>query len=74
MLVSIHAPTDSEKPCYLVVEARGSRHGNLGLTDSCVETDCKAELAGWAGIEQSGLTWLPNSRMRAYWATLEQSG
>ena len=62
---SIHAATASEKPCSLIAEAPGARHGDLGLTDSCVESDKKAELADWASTLGFVLTWPLGPRTRA---------
>ena len=42
----------------LPLPQRGSRHGDLGLTDSCVESVLRvesADRAGWAGTVGFGL-------------------
>ena len=49
----------SQRHCSLISEVLGARHGDLGLTDSCVEPDCRvesAQWAGWAGTVGFGLT------------------
>ena len=47
--VSTRAATASEKPCSLIAEGLGARHGDLGFADSCVKSDWMVESADWAG-------------------------
>ena len=51
-------------------------HVDLGLTDSCVESDRMLLLVAWAGWAVSMVfdwTFPLDPRTRAYWATPEQS-
>ena len=60
----------------LPLTQRGSSHGDLGLTDSCVESVLRvesADWAGWAGTVGFGLALLLDPRTRACLGTLEES-
>ena len=55
-------------PCPLIAEALGARHGHLGLTDYSVDSE------DWTGTDGFGLKWLQDSKTRACWNIMEQSG
>ena len=70
---SICAATAPEKPWSLIADAPGAVHSDLGLTDSWVESDWMVVWAVWARSVGFGRTWRLDPRIRACWATSEQS-
>ena len=46
-------PLPQRKPWSLTAEALGARHGDLGSTDSCVESDRMVESTDSGQVEQA---------------------